>query len=59
MRQKHFLLYLLVDLSQDNSKEIGSIGRLFYTNETDLVTVNFYWILFLTILAVMRKISNF
>merc|ERR1712115_43509 len=48
-----YIIKKMTDLSQVNTTELGNIARLFYTNETDLVTVNFYWILFLTILAVM------
>merc|ERR1712083_193436 len=47
----------MTDLSEESSREsetvFESVARLFYTNPTDLVTVNFYWIVLFTFITVM------
>merc|ERR1712083_158989 len=47
----------MTDLSEESSREsetvFESVARLFHTNPTDLVTVNFYWIVLFTFITVM------
>ena len=46
---------LSIDLPQESENLIETAARIFYTDQADLVTVNFYWIMFLTFLIVASE----